>query len=921
MGKSLSLHDSILREYILKHGGKIVKHTGDGVFAVFENNKALLCAFEIQRHLFQQDWGNLPPLRVRIALHTGDAEIRGEDYFGPEVNRTARILGAGWGGQILFTQEVLNSCIIPRNAEVKDYGFHLLKDLREPCQIYGLLHPDLPFKEFPPLNSLSRYPNNLPSQPTPFLDREKELEQISRLLKDPACRLLTLVGPGGAGKSRLSLQAGAEYVEEFPHGVYFVPLAPLTSSQLIIPTIADALKFQFYRSRDPKEQLLNYLKDKKMLLILDNFEHLMEGVGLVKEILERTTQLKLFVTSRERLNLRGEWVFELYGMEFPEEEVEEVGSYGAVQLFLEGARRVAPDFFLSSGEAPYVSRICQLVQGLPSGIELASSWVRMLTCKEIALEIEKSLDFLTGTLRDLPERQESLRAVFEHSWRLLSEEERKVLRRLSVFRGGFSREAAQEVTGASLSNLLSLVDKSLLRKKSPGRFEMLEVIRQYAEEKLKMEGEENQMRELHCVYYANFLKERHSLLLSKQEDTLKEIKGELENIRSGWEWAVEQGREKELDDQMDCLFLFYEIRGMFLEGEYMFGKAVERFRNKEKTNFLGKLLHHHAGFCFCLGLYEKARYLAEESLIIFKELNNPKALSSALNVLGNISATLGSYSEAKRFYEESLEIRRVLGDPYLIVSSLNNLGTLHMDLGEYEEAKQLFEESIKILQGLGDRWMMANALGNLGVVFFYLNEYEKAERNIQEALKIYKELEFLWGVSACLNNLGVIATVTGRYLEAERLFKESLEKKKKLGDRVGLVDSWTGLGDLYCKLGEYEESKKCYREALREAKEIGALNLGFGALVGLSILFTLAPGEETVREERKKKAFEILSFVVENPSCYFRVREKAQKALSELALSPDIKEKISEKVKGMSLENLIAEILSLLPDEKSLTHV
>ncbi|MGB9724492.1 MAG: ATP-binding protein, partial [Chloroflexia bacterium] len=382
MDRILARHDAILEREISHHGGRIIKHTGDGIFAVFERGRPLHCALEIQKALAREDWGEVRELRIRIALHAGEALCRGEDYFGPTVNRTARLLSSGWGGQVLFTPEVLRVAPLPEDASVHDLGFHFFKDLGEPQQIYELEHPELPRRDFPPLRSLSAHPHNLPVQPTPFVGREKELAQVLSLLDYPHCRLLTLVGPGGVGKTRLALQAAAEKVENFSHGVYFVPLAALASPEFLVSAIADALRFSFYGPEEPQTQLASYLREKRMLLVLDNFEHLLAGAGRVAELLQAAPEVKVMATSREALRLHGEWVFPLGGLERPAEEEEEVERYAAVQLFLQGARRARPDFLLSAEDRPAVVRICRLVEGLPLGIELASSWVRVLSCGE-----------------------------------------------------------------------------------------------------------------------------------------------------------------------------------------------------------------------------------------------------------------------------------------------------------------------------------------------------------------------------------------------------------------------------------------------------------------------------------------------------------------------------------------------------------
>jgi len=387
--------------------------------------------------------------------------------------------------------------------------------------------------------------HNLPVQTTPFVGREAELTELGRLLADPGVRLLTILGAGGMGKTRLALEAGAAQLNNFERGVYFVSLAPLDAVEAIVPTVAEALGFSFYEGGEPRQQLLDYLNQKTVLLLMDNFEHLLDGAGLVTEVLETAPDVKVLSTSRARLSVQGEQLFHLSGMDFPDWETpEDALEYSAVKLFLQSARRVQPGFELAAGDLRYVARICRLVQGMPLGILLAAAWLTMLTPAEVAAEIEASLDFLETDLRDVPERQRSMRAIFDHSWNLLTAREQAVMQALSVFRGGFAREAAQQVAGASLRELRSLVDRSLLQRDPAGRYGIHELLRQYAAEKLrKVPAEDAAARDSHCAYYAGFLQGREAQLLGRgQRQALAEIGAEIENVRTAWDWAVARAR-------------------------------------------------------------------------------------------------------------------------------------------------------------------------------------------------------------------------------------------------------------------------------------------------------------------------------------------------------------------------------------------
>ncbi|MCP4589222.1 MAG: hypothetical protein GY842_00620, partial [bacterium] len=412
-------------------------------------------------------------------------------------------------------QELLHNRL-SSGVELRDMGKHRLKNLAYPEHIFQVVAPDL-HADFPPLRTLDYRPNNLPVQPTPFVGREAVLAEIAGRLHDPDCRLLTLLGPGGSGKTRLALETGAAQLDNYSHGVWFVPLAALQSVDAIVPTVARALGFSFYADAggsagpDPQQQLLDYLRQKTMLIIMDNYEHLLsplnppmggtKGGDLVTDILKTAPDVKVLATSRARLNVQGEQLFPVAGMNFPAKDtLEQAAQYSAIKLFLGSARRVQPDFELTPANLADVARICRLVQGMPLGILLAAGWIEMLTPAEIAAEIGTSLDFLETDVRDVPARHRSMRAVFDHSWNLLTERERQVLHGLSVFRGGCTREAAQEITGASLRELMALVRKSLLHRASGGRYEMHELLRQYSAERLDQSPTESEaVRDRHSA--------------------------------------------------------------------------------------------------------------------------------------------------------------------------------------------------------------------------------------------------------------------------------------------------------------------------------------------------------------------------------------------------------------------------------------
>ena len=689
-------------------------------------------------------------------------------------------------------------------------------------------------------------PHNLPLQPTPFIGRRTELAEIAARLANPACQLLTLIGPGGIGKTRLALEAAARALanQTFPDGVYFIPLAPASRADFLISVVGHALRLAFYGpesfEEDPKGQLLNYLRDRKMLLIIDNFEYLIAAVDLLVEMLQTAPNLKILVTSRERLNLQAEWVLEIPGMRVPEEDdIDGLEAYSSVRLFLQNARRTQADFELTAEDKPYVIRICRLVGGLPLGIQLASAWIRFLSCREIAQEIEQNLDFLATSLRDVPERHRSLGVVFAHAWNLLSNEERRAYRQLSVFQGSFRRSAAAEVVNASLPLLSALADKSFLHRNPAGRYEMHEVLRQYAAEKLHENPEEEyQTRARHTAYYAAFLQQRHAHLRGyKQKETMLELGEEIENIRVSWQWAVTHTAVDLLDQSLETLYRFYEIRGWVSEGEAAFGRAVASLAasgnsaaSDQRVFVLGKLMAHQGALCSRLGLTNKAAELLQKSLAIFRRLEEPGQIAFTLNYLGAVARLRGEYEKCKELWAESLSIYREIGDRWGVAWTLNFLGHLAAEQADYLEARQFLQESLAIHQEMGNQRGMAGALNGLGYTLYLLGEYEEARTLLQEALAIRREVGYRRGIAISLNYLGQVAGALGQLPESKKYFYEALKLTSNIEDIPLTLDILFGLVVSLAKEGRTEQVRELlhfplYHPASGQETRVKAQNL------------------------------------------------------------------------------------------------
>lgn len=768
------------------------------------------------------------------------------------------------------------------------------------------------------MESRTTPPHNLPVQLTPFVGREEELALIGNRLADAACRLLTITGPGGIGKTRLAIQAAASRIEQFRDGVFFVPLAPVMTVDFLVYTIANALNFSFYGwEEEPLAQLLSYLRDKEMLLVMDNFEHLLAGVGIVTQILESAPAVKILATSRERLNLQGEWVVEIAGLKFPEQERGNgIEHYSAVQLFLQGVRRVQAGFTLTASDKPAVARICRLVEGMPLALELASSWARVLSCQEIAREIEHNLSFLTTSWRDVPDRHRSLRAVFQHSWKLLNAEQRVVFRKLAVFRGGFEREAAQKITGASLDLLLSLVEKSLLQRSATGRYHMHELLRQFAEEKLtQVPEEQEQSRAAHCRFYVRFLQEREQRLQGReQREAVQEITAEIENVRVAWYWAVKQGKADELDRALQSLLNYYEIQGWFQEGERMFADATEALRQQSgevvdttRIAILGKLSARQGGFSYRLGHYSRAQELFEESLSLFRRLNLREELPYCLNSLADIARIQGAYAKARALLQESIALCEQTGDKRSLARALNHLGIVLGSQGKYQEAQRTFEQSLAVFRQLQDRWGIAKTLNNLGIIAYFLKDYTRARQLYGDSLAIHEDLGNQYGTALTLNNLGLIAHELGEYEEAHSLHCKSLEVHRKIGYSLGIALALNDLGLSALAMDRLEEAREHFGQALQTAMQIQAMPVCLSVLVSIATLLA--------REGQAERAVEIVEAVRAHPAANPEVKDRALTLLAELesALPATAITASRRRATQARVEELIRE---LLPDQE-----
>jgi len=766
-----------------------------------------------------------------------------------------------------------------------------------------------------PLPQTESSPTHLPVPTTPLVGREKELIEIARLFQDPHCRLLTLTGSGGVGKTRLALEAARQLQDRLRQGACFVSLMGVGAPEFIVPAIADALNFSISGSMDPAQQILNYLSGRQMLLVLDNFEHLLDGVDVLGKILLYAPDVKLLVTSRESLHLQAEWTMEVHGLPVPQTaQHAELESNSAALFFMQRARQARAGFTLSDEERPALLHICQLVQGLPLALELAASWVRTLSCHDIAVEIERGLSFLAVTARDVPERHRSITAVFDHSWRLLSPEEQRVLRQLSVFRGGFTREAAEQIAGATLALLSSLVDKSLVQNNDlhVGRLDLHELIRQYAAMRLEETPEERRAaHERHSQYYLSLLEEREPRLRSRQQkETLASLTADIDNLRIAWDSAISH-EAVELLRQAACpLYYLYELLQYFREAENAYKRAADMLRTRIAGNStdedaclkaaLADMLNYQAFFNLRPGNNREALELFHVSIALLQPLNEPQSLAFALTHSGIVHWALGNFEDASKELNQGLTISRTLSHPWLKALSMGLLGGVVHDMGHYEEAFILLSESLAIFRAMNDPYfilLIGSYYTRTSQVLGHLSETDTV---LREGLEIARENGNRWSIGLALERLGSFARATGDHKGAQPLLEESLVLLREVGDRWSLSWALHAMSQVMSARHKLQEAERYAVEAIRVAGEAGNHPSALDALVTLALI--------RAGRQQNTSAMKIVLFVLEHPSSTKDAKDRAQNLRMELEGKLTLQEldEIQREVSVITVESFIS---------------
>ncbi|MFN8468118.1 MAG: tetratricopeptide repeat protein [Caldilineaceae bacterium] len=725
-------------------------------------------------------------------------------------------------------------------------------------------------------------------QPTRFVGREIELSETRQILHNVDCRLLTLVGIGGSGKTRLAIQLAKDPQLPLAHGAWFVNLQPIQSGQefsgaivgAIVGAIADAMGVVLSGHDTPQRQLLHYLRDKHLLLLLDNFEHVLDGTVLLAEIMQQAPAVKLLVTSRVALSLPQEWLYPVEGLPFPaayhgDHQDQTVEASAAVRLFVERARQLVPSFSLPDNQAAVVE-ICRLVDGLPLAIEMAASWTKTLRCSEIAAEIRHNLNQLTSTLRHVPRRHSSMQAVLTQTWDHLTADEQTLFKQLAVFRGGFAREAAEEITGASLPLLASLLDKCLIRRTPGGRYQIHELLRQFAESKLHATEVAN-LAAAHCHYYCAYLAALNPGLIERdQVKNSLQVEEELENVRTAWQYAVAQGEGATLMLAAAPYFHFCQMQSRYLEYADAGGEAAEVLAAAGDFGELAQLLVYRAWMLIRIGRFDMAAEALTRSSTLFDELDLAPKYGMGSHPLAPyiiLSIIQGDYTRAVAQGEQLKQAIAGAADMENLGFACYGLTSAYLNLGQYETARENSEEALRLFGAIGNHWISAYCHVELGNVYQAMGRYAEAERHYRAGLHIKRDYRDPEGIAVTAQHLGEIALLQGNLEGARQLYEQSLSVYQNLNDQGGLAAAHHGLGQVAAEAGDPAAAAAHFREALDIAGSINFLPLLLAVLIDVGLLFLAG--------DRRSRGVELLRLVHDHPASSRRQQQKAAALLSD----------------------------------------
>ena len=795
-------HSAIMRDAIDQGSGVEIRTEGDAFFAVFGSPAgAVLAATEAQRGLAMHAWPDGSEIRVRIGMHTGEGSLGGDDYLGIDVNRAARIAAAGHGGQVILSTATagLVEQTLPDGVVLRDLGLHRFKDFPDPSRLYDLVIPGMP-SDFAQLRTLDARPTNIPSERTSFVGRTEEVARLEEMLGDT--RLVTIIGPGGTGKTRLSIRVALQVLDRFADGAFLVDLSAVADAGVVLPEIAAALKVRRETGQDAAEALRGHLRDRRLLLLLDNMEQVVEAAADVGELIDGSPGLTVLATSRVPLQLAGEQRFVLEPMPVPADDAAEMGSFDAVRLFAERAAAVHAGFQLDERSTPAVVRIVAALDGLPLALELAASRMALLSADALADRLTRRLPMLTGGPRDAPERQRTLAATIRWSHDLLDEDARVLFARLSVFAGGSTLEAAELVAGEDLDVLAvmgTLTDASLVRRSDPVtgevRYSMLETIREFAGERLDAAGEREALEQRLAAWVSSVAIEAEPHLSDvEQADWFTLLEREHDNIRAALDVAEHSG-----DDRVSvetglrtsaAIWRFWRERGHLVEAKARLARLLELPEAQHPDEVRVRALGAYGGVLYWRSEFEPMRRAYEEAAVIARSLDDHELLASALFDLSFVPGMAdGDFEAGEPILHEALE---VMGDGDALLRSriLGGIGFSRMLRGEAAAAVEPFEQAIEIQRAVGDRFGVSQNLVGLAGMRLMLGEIDTARALVREATEVATSL--VRGdpqgarsstnaslLSTVLLPNAIVASFDGRHVDAARLLGgwERLERE------------------------------------------------------------------------------------------------------------------------------------------------
>jgi predicted ATPase/Tfp pilus assembly protein PilF len=848
-GSLLDMCRGLLRAAFRAHGGHEIDSAGARFVAVFTRaTDAVRAAASAQHALAAHPWPGGVAMRARMGLHTGEPRIETSGYAGIDIQRAERLMALGHAGQVLLSATTCALALhdLPEGASLRDLEIQRFRGLAHPEHLFQLVTGDIP-PDFPPLKTLDAPRHNLPAQRVRLIGRERERGAITALLRRDDVRLVTLTGPGGTGKTRLSQQVTADLCDEFADGAVFVELAPIGDPALVVSTIAQALDVKESGAQPLAGSLKVYLRDKHMLLVLDNFEQIVAAAPLVSELLAAAPRLKMLVTSRVPLHLDEEHEYQAPPLALPDLKtlppLDQLIQYPAVTLFMERAQAVKPDFQITGENAQAVAAICARLDGLPLAIELAAARSKLLPPRALLARLDRRLSVLTGGARELTVRQQTLRGAIAWSYDLLDEAERTLFRRLAVFVGDCTLEAMEAICGAmgdrrvALPDVVaSLIDKSLLRRQpeetgeiaGQPRFTMLETIREYAREQMAASGEAEALRKAHAEYYLALVERLEPQLMGPEQAACMDLlELDHDQLRAALAWSRERARGAELGLRLaTALWWFWGQRGYLSEGRGWLESTLAAAQALPRTRTLdalrAKALYRAGVLAWYQSDHERAIALCEESLQIAQALGDGQGIAWALHNLGRVAYLQGDYPRAVPLLEQSLAGFREAGDNWGIPWSLDVLGQAAVARGDYGQAERLWTESLELRQSIGDVQGIPWPLNNLGEVAAARGEYARARTLFEESLALFREQGVTRPIQWVLDNLGQVALAEGDYGRATSLFEESLATFRELGEKEGAAHALAHLGEAALSQDDQVGAAPLLEESLELFRDVGA---------------------------------------------------------------------------------------------------